>query len=348
MSDGARARSGLRGVAVALRFALPLLAALGGCAPRVIEAGPAIMTPQLDDDKLTMADGAELPLRVWRPAEGATKAVILALHGFNDYSNAFDWPAQSWAKSGIVTYAYDQRGFGGAPHPGRWAGERTLLEDLATAARLVRAAEPGKPIFLLGESMGGGLLLAGLGQDALPPHDGLILAAPAIWGRELQNPLATGLLWTLAHSMPWMELTGEGLEVQPSDNIEMLRALGRDPLIIKKTRVDAIYGLVGLMDRSLAALPKLRAPALLLYGAREDVMPSTAALEAIRRLEGGPARPRVAIYGEGYHMLLRDLQGETVHGDIVAWIFDLEAPLPSGADLRGAAIADGTLESLTQ
>ena len=43
---------------------------------------------------------------------GAPKAVIIALHGMSDYSNAFDMPGKVWAKRGITTLAIDQRGFG--------------------------------------------------------------------------------------------------------------------------------------------------------------------------------------------------------------------------------------------
>ena len=65
---------------------------------------------------LTAADGAELPMRIWLPPnQQKPKAVILAVHGFNDYSNAFDMPGRWWAKHGIATYAYDQRGFGAYP-----------------------------------------------------------------------------------------------------------------------------------------------------------------------------------------------------------------------------------------
>ena len=59
-------------------------------------------------------DGATLPLKSWLP-DGKPKAVILALHGFNDYSNAFKDSGEEWAKHGIATFAYDQRGFGAAP-----------------------------------------------------------------------------------------------------------------------------------------------------------------------------------------------------------------------------------------
>ena len=122
----------------------------------------------------------------------------------------------------------------------------------------------------------------------------------------------------------------------------MLRDNGRDPLIIKETRVDAIYGLVGLMDRSLAAAPRIRAPALVLYGSREEVIPGKAALAMLRRLPPPPERPRIALYPQGYHMLLRDLEAEVVRADIAAWIADPKAALPSRADARAEAVlSDG-------
>ena len=48
--------------------------------------------PAITNNALIGADGSRLPLRRWLP-RGAVKAVILALHGFNDYSNAFAMPA---------------------------------------------------------------------------------------------------------------------------------------------------------------------------------------------------------------------------------------------------------------
>ena len=68
--------------------------------------------------------------------------MILALHGFNDYSNAFDAPAKLWAKQGIATYAYDQRGFGGAPGRGLWPGSEALATDAVTAGDLAARQIP--------------------------------------------------------------------------------------------------------------------------------------------------------------------------------------------------------------
>src|SRR5947209_1387660 len=55
-------------------------------------AAVATATPQLTDTALIMSDGARLPVRRWLPPgdrNGEPRAVILALHGFNDYSKSF-------------------------------------------------------------------------------------------------------------------------------------------------------------------------------------------------------------------------------------------------------------------
>ena len=87
--------------ACAVRLALLMLAAfLGACAPRLQPPGPGRAAPAIAADHLVMDDGAKLPLRVWKPA-GEPRAVILALHGFNDYSKAFEEPAKRWTALGI-------------------------------------------------------------------------------------------------------------------------------------------------------------------------------------------------------------------------------------------------------
>jgi alpha-beta hydrolase superfamily lysophospholipase len=186
--------------------------------------------------------------------------------------------------------------------------------------------------------MGGAVAtLTVTGRDA-PEVDGVILSAPAVWGWSTMPWYQTAALWLTAHTLPGMTLTGQGLGIIPSDNVEMLRALSGDPLVIKKTRVDAVFGLVNLMDEALAAAPKLDHHALILYGERDELVPKEPIRQFLADLPAtGEASRRVAIYENGYHMLLRDLQAETVWTDIAAWITDREQPLPSGADARATA-----------
>jgi alpha-beta hydrolase superfamily lysophospholipase len=106
--------------------------------------------------------------------------------------------------------------------------------------------------------------------------------------------------------------------------------------VIKATRVDAIYGVVNLMDRALAAAPRVEPPVLLLYGEHDQVIPPKPTLEAIERMP--TTGVTVALYPKGYHMLLRDLEADTVIRDVESWMVDPKAPLPSGADKRDISL----------
>ena len=313
------------------------------CAPTRIPPGPGATEPAIKTSgrsaRLVMDDGASLRLRSWLPRDGAApRAVILALHGFNDHSRAFQAPGLAWAKAGIATYAYDQRGFGDHEHAGLWAGQERMARDARTAAAVVAARHPGVPLYLLGESMGGAVALVAQAEAPIPEVAGTILSAPAVWARETMPSYQQAALWLFARVIPWGRLSGSGLGIQASDNVAMLRALGRDPLVIKRTRVDAIEGLTDLMSAALEAAPRFEVPALLLYGDKDEIMPRGPTLALWGALpEQADGLQRRALYETGWHMLLRDLQARTVRDDIAAWIADPAAPLPSGADRAAEA-----------
>ena len=159
--------------------------------------------------------------------------------------------------------------------------------------------------------------------------DGAILVAPAIWGWQAMNPLYKTGLWLGAHTMPWKKATGSGLDIWPSDNIEMLRAFSRDPQVIKGTRIDAVYGLVTLMDDAYKAAPELERPVLYLYGAKDQIVPAKPTLHVMSQIT---APKRLVRYKNGWHMLLRDKQRKRVWSDTLAWIRNHRAALPSGEE----------------
>jgi alpha-beta hydrolase superfamily lysophospholipase len=338
-------------------WALPLLLLLAACTPVVIPAGPAVTAPALVEPApakaapaeavLVMPDGARLPLRRWLP-EGPPRAVLLALHGFNDAATNFMADSMgAFTAAGVAVYAYDQRGFGAAPHPGIWPGAGSLAADATEAARLVRARHPGLPLVMLGESMGAAVLvLAATGHGAgrsPPPADGYILMAPAFWGREDMPSVMRWGLWLASRTIPLVGFPGTAGGIKATDNDEALRRWSRDPLTIKITRVDAASGLVDLMDAAVAALPGCcrtalhpgRAPVLILLGAKDRIIPTRVARRVVQGMRDDQAE-RVAYYPEGWHLLLRDLQRDVVAQDILAWLGSPAAPLPSGAEAAAA------------
>jgi len=292
-------------------------AALAACAPVTAPRGIANDTPAFEADAFVTRDGLRLPLRHWDAEH--PKAVIVALHGMSDYSEAFDLPGLWLAAHGISVYAYDQRGFGSAPDPGIWAGGDAMRADLDDAVEAARAKFPGLPVYALGESMGGAVVLSSLATPHPPDADGIILVAPAVWARTDMPLSYRAALWLSAHTMPWLHVSGNGLHIWASDNIDMLRKLSRDPLFQHSARTDQVYGLVNLMDAAHNAPEKFSdpPPILILYGAKDQVIPAKPTEEVIKALG---ARAKVDRYDNGYHMLLRDLDRETVLSDLNDWI----------------------------
>lgn len=293
---------------------------LTACAPTFTAPATDAVPPSIHEDVLTVCDGTQLPLRRWE-AEGAPRVVIVALHGMSDYANAFDMPAKVWAKQGITTLAYDQRGFGHNANPGVWAGADAMRSDLDDAVAAARARYPKVPVFALGESMGGAVLLTALASANPPAVNGAILVAPAVWSRSDMPLTYRVALFLGAHLMPGVILSNEAgraiVKVVASDNIPMLRALGRDPLFQKQTRIGTLFGLVNLMDEARTANPAAPPPILLLTGANDQIIPA-APTDAVIAALGDKAT--VKRYPNGYHMLLRDLDGEAVDKDLAAWL----------------------------
>jgi alpha-beta hydrolase superfamily lysophospholipase len=136
-------------------------------------------------------------------------------------------------------------------------------------------------------------------------------------------------LFLAARLMPGLVLSNSAasrvVTIIPSDNIEMLRAMGRDPLVQKRTRSDVLFGLTNLMDEARTAparlppsLPKL----LFTYGAKDQVIPAPPTRGVIAELGG---RATVKRYEGGYHMLLRDLGRAEPQNDIADWVLGTPA-----------------------
>ncbi len=302
---------------------------LSGCTmPRQQAFVASQEIPAVTQDHLIAHDGRRLPLKRWLPETDKPEAVIIALHGFNDYSHAFEGFGEFAMQHDIALYAYDQRGFGRNDMAGVWAGEANLSRDVAAMVQAVRDAHPFVSVYVLGESMGGAIAVRHALYHEDNRVDGVILVAPAIWGGKHFSDLHRLGLWLAAHTVPDMALTGEGIvEVQASDNLELLREMYDDPFIVKETRMDTLYGLMALMDNAYHEVHRLDVPTLLLYGEKDEIVPP----EPVDYVAGVlDAQYSYVRYPQGYHMLLRDLQAERVMEDIVAWVRHRDRPLPSG------------------
>ncbi len=311
------------------RILLTSVIMLAGCVERIAPIGPVTTMPAETADVFVMPDGVTLPYRQWLPAR-QPGVVVLALHGMNDSRDAWEYPAPVLAAAGMAVFAPDQRGFGATRSRGLWPGADGFNADTRVVIRLLRVRYPHARLILMAESMGAAALMVLASEADPPPVDGYVLVAPAVWSRMEMTLLMRASLWLADHTFPGLALTGGGfVKVTASDNRQALMRLSTDPLTIHATRVDAIKGLVDLMDQAQASAPHVHARLLFLYGGHDELVPPRATAAMWRALPQGPV---LGFYPNGYHLLLRDEDRSLPIEDILSWIRHPDAPLPSGAE----------------
>jgi acylglycerol lipase len=338
-----RPRPSLPGALGLTLLSLLLATTLAGCGQAMRQQpGPGAEAPHLEFDRAVAEDGYRLPLRHW-PAEGeageetgeAPRALVLAVHGFNDHGGSFDIMAEALVPHGIAVYAHDQRGFGLTDQRRLWPGHERLVADLHHLVALLQARHPDTPLYLVGKSMGAAVVLLALEQDP-PPVAGSVLIAPAVWGLQSMPWYQRAALWLGVRLIPSVSFSASSvrwLGIHPTDDPEIAERLSQDPLILRRARVDTLYGVSETMSQALAAAERLPGPALILYGDADQVIPPEAICALLERLpEQGDDAPgwRLALYPEGYHMLTRYTQRERTETDLAAWLLDPSAGLPSG------------------
>lgn len=273
--------------------------------------------PDIVDGAFVSVDGARLPLYVWGPDDA--RMVVVGLHGLNDYGAAFRRPAATWAEHGVRTYAYDQRGFGGAP--GR-AGEsqQVLAQDAVAFLEVVRKRHPGAAIFMVGESLGAAVAVSAAADAGRGSLDGLILAAPAIRPKASLPVYQRVLGWLAMQLVPGATVARDPLQSKATDNVDVLRAMAEDPKIAKEVRFDTFLSAGQTMDAAARAALHLDVPVLVLVGERDPVLPPSLARDLLVRLEGAAVPTTLKSYDEGYHLLFRDLAGGSPTSDAMAWM----------------------------
>lgn len=308
---------------------------LGACA-RALPELPLSTEPIVTDGEFVMDDGFRLPYRTWFP-DRPPETVILALHGFNDSRDGWEYPAPSFQAAGMAVYAPDQRGFGATADRGNWAGVTRMVADALVMARMIRARHPNARLVMMGESMGGALAMVAATRPDPSAADAYVLVAPAVWGREQMGIVLSSGLWIVASVAPGWAVTGAEvpIKIRPSDNRDALIRLARDPLTLRHTKFGVLRGLTDTMDAAQAAAPRFTAPGLFLYGGKDQLVPAFATDVMWRRLPDGGARR--GFYPNGYHLLLRDLDRQAPTRDIIAWLRRPDALLSSGADIAAAA-----------
>ena len=210
---------------------------------------------------MRVEDGTALSVTDW-PLE-RPRGYFLLVHGLGEHAGRYA-PVARWLNDrGFTVRAYDQVGHGASDGPrGGLAADGQLLDHLATVhAATVREAGD-LPVYLLGHSLGGLVVAAGVAEGRVRPQ-GLVMSSPALAVRMAAwQRAAVGWLPRIAPNLT----LGNGLQPRYlSHDAAVVQAYVDDPLV--HDRISARLGafVAGTGERVLARAAQWESPTLLLY-----------------------------------------------------------------------------------
>jgi alpha-beta hydrolase superfamily lysophospholipase len=261
-------------------------------------------------------------VREWIPER--PRGVLLLLHGFGEHGGRHLGNAAFFAEKGLVVLAFD------LPGHGRSRGRRAHIdafaryhESLDQIRSEVGERHRGLPLFLLGHSFGGLVVLDSVLAGRGAGIRGAILSSPLLAVHPDTRPgvaLASlaRLLSVAAPSLPFPN------GIDP-------RHLSRDPRVVEAYRADPLVSHTAsprwfteteaAMERVRSGAGRLALPLLILYSGADRIVDS----EATRAfLEA--ARARGIRYPQLSHEILNEPEHAQVREDAWAWLEERLGP----------------------
>jgi len=267
-------------------------------------------------------EGLELYYQRWLP-DGEAKAVLAVVHGFGEhsgrYGNVVDW----FAPKGYAVYSFDLRGHGRSPGPRGYVNSfAEFREDLKAFLEFVHEQEPDRPVFLLGHSVGGGVVL----EYVLHYPEGLvgvIASAPALAQVGI-SPFLLLLSKVLSGVLPRLSLNA-GLDTTAlSRDAAVVDAYVNDPLVHGLGTPRLGTELTKAFEWTQAHAAEMSIPCLIVHGSADRIIPPEDSRVFYENVTFGDKERRA--YEGYYHEVFNDVGKEQVLADVEAWV---ERRLPS-------------------
>lgn len=267
---------------------------------------------------LQSADGLELYYQRWYP-EPEPLASIAIQHGIGGHSgqSTYTHLINHLVPLGYALYGLDLRGHG------RSEGRRGSINswedyrsDLRLLLKTIKGTGSDQPVFLLGQSLGGLIVL----EYALRYHpdvQGVIASAPALSVPNMSPVLAT-LLKPLSAVLPHLVMNPSfdlsGVSRDPEEAQKLLDDPLTDPRLSPRLALETLSAL----EWTQAHAADLQVPLLLIHGAADPITPPQGSLAFFKNVK---IEDKVLkLYEGGYHQAFIDSNREQVLADVAEWL----------------------------
>jgi len=273
---------------------------------------------------LTTSDGKEIFTKQWMPANNSPVATVVFCHGFGEHINRYCYIFEKFAEAGIEVYGYDQRGFG---ETGKRNNDRGITggwgvscSDITNALREQRRS--GIPQFLMGHSMGGGLVLhyATVGEER-NNLSGIIACSPWLdqppairptWFKKLLGDVGSMLMPRMTATL---KVDANGISHDP----EQVKKYEDDKLNIDFMAISQVMEILhcGQKIRNTGYV-NLTQPLLIAHGTTDPITYFDASKELFEKV---PSTDKTFTpWDDLYHELHNEYQKDQIIQSYIDWI----------------------------
>lgn len=255
--------------------------------------------------------------QTWLP-DDEPRAALLLIHGLGEHSTRYEHVAKHCTQRGFAVYALDHYGHGKSDgHPGHVQKFSVYLDGVTALLDKIKQEQPGKPIFLVGHSMGG-LIATTYLLDHQAAFAGCVLSGPALKSDAAPPAIVLAfnrLLSLLVPTAPVLQLDASAVSRDP----DVVRNYLNDPLVFHgKYSSRLVSEMTATMQRTLASVADIRLPVILLHG-EEDALASASGSREM--FENASSEDKtLKIYPGLYHEVFNEPEQDRVLADMSDWL----------------------------
>ena len=260
---------------------------------------------------------ADLYYQAWLPQD-EVKSVLLIVHGLGEHCGRYMNVINHFVPLGHAVYGFDHIGHG------KSEGLREVVErftdytdSLSVFSKTVKGWQPGKPIILLGHSMGG-LIAAYYLLEHQTDFKGAVISAPVIKVSGGASPvivILSRVLSILAPGMGFMKLDANRL----SRDSEVVEAYVNDPLVFhSKTPVRLLAEMLKAMQYVKAEAQRINLPMIIIAGGEDKIVDPGGAQMLYDRVSSKDKA--IKIYSGFYHEVFNEPERINVLKDVETWL----------------------------
>ncbi len=267
--------------------------------------------------------GSSAPCLRWGPDGSLPHAAILCVHGLGLHNGSYAEFGKRMSRLGYVVYAVDMRGFGSYKDSN---GKEQVdfdgcLADIKATLKLLHRAHPDLPVYLLGESMGGAIVIH---ATASFPElvDGTVSSVPS-GSRFKQGKSAMSVaIHALEGGLNKQFDVGSGVIKQATERPELRESWGSDPLNRLNLSPRELMTFQSFMDHNHNVAPLIRStPVLVVQGCKDKLVKPEGTVELFNEL--GTNDKRIQLVQNGEHLIFEEGQASDAALDSLTNWLDL-------------------------